>query len=163
MAQATAWRVLRTDAHTVPDRHPQPPPLPDTGGFSPPEGWVDGYLSAVEWRYARGSFLTPGPAATWTRLRHPLVGDEEPTGLQRVMAVADSGNGASGELDLRRWMFINPELTVHLHREPEGEWVCLDASTTISHGGVGLATSVLSDLSGPVGVGAQALLVTSRA
>ena len=78
------------------------------------------------------------------------------------MAVADSGNGASGELDLRHWLFINPELSVHLHREPVGEWLCLDATTAISRGGVGLATSVLSDLDGPVGVGAQALLVTRR-
>jgi hypothetical protein len=163
VARATAWRILRTDAHTVPDRHAQPPPLPDTGGFVPPEGWVDGYLSAIEWRDARGSFLEPGPATIWGRMRHPLVDGEEPTGLQRVMAVADSGNGISGELDLRRWLFINPELSVHLHREPEGEWVCLDAATTISRGGVGLATSVLSDLAGPVGVGAQSLLVTSRA
>jgi len=140
VARATAWRVLRTQAHTVPDRHAQPPPLPDTGGFVPPAGWVDGYLSAVEWRDSRGGFLEPGPAASWT----------------------DSGNGISGELDLRRWLFINPELTVHLHREPEGEWVCLDALTTISRGGVGLATSVLSDLAGPVGVGAQSLFVTAR-
>ena len=162
VARATAWRVLRTQAHTVPDRHAQPPPLPDTGGFVPPAGWVDGYLSAVEWRDSRGGFLEPGPAATWTRLRYPLVDGEEPTGLQRVMAVADSGNGISGELDLRRWLFINPELTVHLHREPEGEWVCLDATTAISRGALGLATSVLSDLGGPVGVGAQTLLIASR-
>ena len=162
VARATAWRVVRTEAHTVPDRHRPPPPLPGTGGFTPPEGWIDGYLSAVEWRDAQGGFLQPGPATTWTRLRHPLVEGEEPSGLQRVMAVADSGNGISGEMDLRRWMFINPELTVHLHREPEGEWVCLDASTAISRGGVGLATSVLSDLAGPVGVGAQSLLVTPR-
>jgi Thioesterase-like superfamily len=162
VARATAWRVLRTEAHTVPDRHPQPPPLPDHGAFVLPAGWVDGYLSAVEWRDSRGGFLEPGPAAVWTRLRYPLVDGEEPTGLQRVLAVADSGNGVSGELDLRRWLFINPELTVHLHRAPEGEWVCLDAATAISRGGVGLATSVLSDLAGPVGVGAQALFVTSR-
>jgi len=51
---------------------------------------------------------------------------------------------------------------VHLHREPAGEWVCLDAATSVSTGGVGLATSVLSDLSGPIGVGAQALLVAER-
>ena len=162
VARASAWRVLRTPAGTVPDRHQHPPVLPDDGGLVLPPGWVDGYLSAVEWRTARGSFVDPGPAALWTRLRHPLVEDEEPTGLQRVMAVADSGNGASGELSLRQWLFINPELTVHLHRDPEGEWVCLDASTAISRGGVGLATSVLSDLGGPVGVGAQALLITPR-
>ncbi|MGB6613356.1 MAG: hypothetical protein WBE95_04680, partial [Trebonia sp.] len=53
---------------------------------------------------------------------------------------ADSGNGASWELDISRWLFINPELTVHLHRDPVGEWVCLDAETAITSGGAGLAT-----------------------
>jgi hypothetical protein len=162
VARASAWRVRRTEASTVPDRHQDPPALPADGGLVLPAGWVDGYLSAVEWRTARGSFVEPGPAALWTRLRHPLLGDEEPTGLQRAMAVADSGNGVSGELSLRQWLFINPELTVHLHRDPVGEWVCLDATTAITTGGVGLATSVLSDLGGPVGVGAQSLLVTPR-
>ena len=162
VARATAWRVLRTQAQPVPDRHPVAPDLPPGGSFEAPDGWVDGYLSAIDWRTARGGFAEPGPSAVWTRMRHPLVGGEDPSPLQRVMVVADSGNGVSGELDLRQWLFINPELTVHLHREPAGEWVCLDAATTVSTGGVGLATSVLSDRSGPVGVGAQSLLVAPR-
>ncbi|HWH28519.1 MAG TPA: thioesterase family protein, partial [Mycobacteriales bacterium] len=91
----------------------------------------------------------------------PLVPGEEPSPLQRVLAVADSGNGLSSELDLS-WYFINPELTVHLHREPVGEWLCVDAVTTVSSGGAGLATTALSDLDGPVGVGAQSLLVAPR-
>ena len=65
-------------------------------------------------------------------------------------------------MDVARWYSINPELTVHLHREAEGEWICLDAQTAISPGGAGLATSVLSDVRGPVGVGAQSLLVARR-
>jgi hypothetical protein len=89
------------------------------------------------------------------------VPDEEPSGLQRVLAVADSGNGLSNELPMT-WYFINPELTVHLHREPVGEWVCVDAVTTVSEGGCGLATTALSDREGPVGVGAQSLLVGPR-
>jgi hypothetical protein len=95
-------------------------------------------------------------------MRQSLVEGEQPSPLSRVLALADSGNGASSELDIRAWQFINPELTVHLHREVVGEWVCLDATTTISPGGVGLATSVLSDLKGPIGVGAQSLLVSPR-
>jgi hypothetical protein len=95
-------------------------------------------------------------------MRYPLVPDEEPAPLERVLATADSGNGVSWELDLTRWLFINPELTVHLHREPIGEWICLDAQTTISPSGAGLATSTLSDTTGPCGVGAQSLLVTPR-
>jgi hypothetical protein len=160
VARASAWRVLRTAAEPVAPRHAPAPPLPETGLDS--EGWDEGYLSSVEWRFARGDFRKPGPAAAWTRLLVTVVPDVEPSPLQRVLTVADSGNGVSSELGPRRWYFINPELTVHLHREPVGEWICLDATTTISPGGVGLATSVLSDLDGPVGLGAQSLLVAPR-
>jgi len=51
---------------------------------------------------------------------------------------------------------------VHLHREPAGEWICLDAQTAISPGGAGLATFVLSDLDGQVGVAAQSLFIAPR-
>jgi len=162
VAWARAWRVLRT---ACPDAGPgltPPPPLPEAGAPLPSGGWVDGYLSAIEWRAVRGAFGEPGPATVWARMRYPLVPGEEPSPLERVLAVADSGNGVSGELDLRRWLFINPELTVHLFREPAGEWICLDAQSNIAAGGAGLATSVLSDTGGPLGVGAQTLLVTSR-
>ena len=161
VARAAAWKVLRT-TQSVPSRDTAPPPLPATTTWSPPSGWIDGYLSAVEWRHVAGELGATGPGTAWTRLRHPLVADEEPTPLARVLAVADSGNGLSGELDMTAWHFINPELSVHLHREAVGEWVCLDARTAISPGGAGLATSVLSDLDGPVGVGAQSLLVAPR-
>lgn len=162
VARASAWRVKRSAGAEIASRHATAEPLPETGDGLGVGGWIDGYLSAVEWRFVRGHFTEPGPSAAWTRLRVALVEGEEPTPLQRVLAVADSGNGISSELDLSQWHFINPELTVHLHREAVGEWVCLDAATTISPGGAGLATSVLSDLDGPVGVGAQALLVAPR-
>ncbi len=110
----------------------------------------------------RGSFREPGPATVWARMRYPLVPDEEPSPLERVLIVADNGNGISWELDMQRWHFINPELTVHLHREAVGEWICLDAQTAVSPGGAGLANSVLSDFDGPVGIGAQSLLVAPR-
>ena len=160
-ARAAAWRVKRTENPGV-AAGDGPPPLPGTAVDLPADGWVDGYLSAVEWRFTTGHFAQPGPATVWTRLKHPLVPDEEPSPLQRVLAVADSGNGLSSELDLTAWHFINPELTVHLHREAVGEWVCVAAETTISPGGAGLATTRLADQHGPVGVGAQSLLVARR-
>jgi hypothetical protein len=162
VARATAWRVLRTVG--VPAASPRPAPAGplDQPSMPSPSNWGDGYLSAIEWRPVRGSFRAPGPATVWARMRYPLVPDEEPSPLERVLATADSGNGASWELDIARWHFINPELTVHLHREAVGEWICLDAQTVISPGGAGLATSVLSDLEGPVGVGAQSLLIAPR-
>lgn len=162
VAKARAWRVRRTRSQPVPPRAPAPPPLAATAPAPPPAGWGGGYLPAVEWRPAHGSFEVPGPATVWARLRYPLVAGEETGPLERLLAVADSGNGISGELDFSRWLFINPELTVHLHREPVGEWICLDAHTTISPGGAGLATTVLSDPGGPVGLGTQSLLISLR-
>lgn len=161
VARAEAWRVLRT-TESVASRDRPAPALPEPGPSPQLDGWIDGYLSAVEWRFAHGAFGRPGPSTAWARLLHPLVPDEEPTPLSRVLAVADSGNGLSSELPIDGWHFINPEVTVHLHREAVGEWVCLDARTAISPGGSGLATSVLSDQQGPLGVGAQSLLVAPR-
>ena len=91
-----------------------------------------------------------------------MVPGEEPSPLQRVVAAADFGNGVSAELDFTRYVFINPDLTVYLHRPAVGEWVCLDASTRIGAPGVGLARSALWDTSGPIGHSLQSLLVEPR-
>jgi hypothetical protein len=155
-----AWRVRATGAETVADAPVPPRPAEAT----PPPPGLDGfgYGRAVELRFAAGGWDDPGPATVWTRLRVAVVAGEEPTGLQRVLAVADSGNGVSAVLPWGEWLFINPELTVHVRREPRGEWICLDAETAISHGGAGLARSVLSDDEGVVAAGAQSLLVAPR-
>ena len=73
--------------------------------------------------------MEPGPAVVWLRMRQPLVAGEPTSPLARVLVAADAGNGVSAALDYRRYLFINTELTVHLVREPAGEWVCLDAVT----------------------------------
>jgi hypothetical protein len=97
------------------------------------------------------------------RLCQPVVAGEEPTQTQRAVAVADFGNGVSSILSWDQYLFINPELTVHLARPPEGEWVCLDARTIIPPGaGVGLAESALYDERGRIGRALQALLVDKR-
>jgi hypothetical protein len=92
----------------------------------------------------------------------PLLPDETPSPLQRVLAAADSGNGVSAALDWRRYLFINVDLSVHLHRMPEGEWVCLRAITLPEQDGVGISDTALFDRSGPIGRAAQTLLVDER-
>lgn len=95
-------------------------------------------------------------------MRVALVQGEEVAPLSRVFALADSGNGISATVDFSKWVFINPDLTVYLHRMPVGEWVCLDAATTIEPTGIGLATSTLSDATGVIGRGLQSLFVGPR-
>jgi hypothetical protein len=167
-ARATGWRVRRADLElpdlpTDNDNSPeeQVPPMPG-GETSLPDGWAAGYLDAMEWRQARGNWGPPGAAAVWGRMRYPLVPDEEPTGLQRVMTIADSGNGVSHVLPFETWFFINSDLTVHLAAEPTGEWICLDASTRVNAAGFGLAASRLFDQDRLVARGAQTLYIGPR-
>ena len=75
---------------------------------------------------------------------------------------ADSGNGVSNVLDFSQHLFINPDLTVHLHRHPVGEWVCIDARTSIDSAGVGMSESAVHDEQGPIGRGVQSLFAAPR-
>ncbi|MGH2864431.1 MAG: thioesterase family protein, partial [Solirubrobacteraceae bacterium] len=104
----------------------------------------------------------PGPARVWMRLRHPLLPDEPLTPLARLAATSDFGNGVSATLPFERFLFINADLTIHLQRQPRGEWIGLDARTLLAVGGTGLAESVLHDEHGPVGRAFQALVVQPR-
>ena len=125
--------------------------------------WLDfGYFHAVDWWFANGSLRDPGPAAMWTRLRVPVVPDEEPTPLQRVAGVADTSSGISAELDFATHMFINVDYTVHLVRELYGEWVLLDAVTSIGPEGSGLCRTRMCDDHGDLGNVAQTLFVSRR-
>jgi hypothetical protein len=160
--RATAWRV-REARHALPARPERDhgvPPFPAADAATPP--WPGGYLQAMQWRIARGAWNEPGPATVWARMRVPLVTGEDPSGLQRVMVLADSGNGISNVLPQEDWLFINPDLTVHLAAEPRGEWICLDAETTVDDHGFGLAASRLFDQDRLVGRGAQTLFVGPR-
>jgi hypothetical protein len=140
------------------------PPAPDEAkpGCFPDTGQSVGYHTAMEYRFVRGGFAHPGPAVAWMRMRVPLVQGEEPTPLDRVLVAADSGNGVSATLDWGRFLFINVDLTVHLHRPPAGEWVCLDAITIPERSGMGLADTALYDERGPIGRAVQTLLVDAR-
>lgn len=170
LIRARAWRLRRGEV-AIPgglgseDRGggPVPPDALDADGeaFFPTEAEV-GYHTGMEYRFASGGFTEPGPAVCWMRMREPLIAGERPTPLQRVLIAADSGNGVSSTLDFRRYLFVNVDLTVHLHRLPAGEWVCLDAVTIPEPTGVGFSDAALYDERGPIGRACQTLLVAER-
>ena len=161
--RAQAWRIRDGDLELppLPPTDDAVPPLPSTASPLRP-GWRGGYLDAIEWRFVGDDRLAQGPATIWGRMRFPLVGGEEPTGLQRVLIVADSGSGVSSVLPFESWIFVNTELTVHLAAVPTGEWICLDARTRVDRRGFGLSTSRLFDRERLVAYGAQTLFVAPR-
>ena len=120
------------------------------------------HRTGMEVRFVDGGADRPGPAKAWFRLRRPVVGDEEPSGVQRAAAAADFGNGISWVLPFDRWIFLNPDLTLHLARPPVGEWVGLEALTLPSDQGMAMAESALYDDHGRLGRAVQSLLLQRR-
>ncbi|QBI20572.1 thioesterase family protein [Egibacter rhizosphaerae] len=162
VARAHAW-VLRTEDGDAPTVEDPPPPPPEEGAeqpFYPMAG--TGFVDAVDVRFTRGEWVASGPATAWFRLRVPVIADEEPSPLQRALVAGDCGNGISGAVDFATHTYVNPDLTVALHRAPRGEWVAIDARTTVGPGGIGLARTTIADRQGVVGAGSQSLLVRSR-
>ena len=166
VARATGLRLRRGDVPIPEGAAPSGrPPLPATGVPSRPP-WAgqiqyEGFHSgAIEMLFVTGTFEAPGPATAWIRLRVPLVAGEPTSPLARVAAAADFGNGISWVLSRRDgYRFINPDLTIYLHRHPVGEWIALESTTLPEPQGVGIAESRLYDERGPIGRSVQSLLV----
>ncbi|MCU1647814.1 MAG: Uncharacterized protein JWN03_8089 [Nocardia sp.] len=165
--KANAWRLRSADpeldlpAEVLPTGT-RPGPDHASGSARFPSMQPVGFHTAIEYRFISGSFTDPGPAVCWIRLRYPIVAGTTPSPLERTLAAADSGNGVSAVLDWDRYVFINTDLAVTLHREPVGEWVCLDAATYPERTGVGLAESRLFDEKGPIGRSTQTLFLSRR-
>ena len=163
VVRARALRVRRAESSGAGPDGGAPPAGPDAGRppslklphrpmFTP---------DAVEIRFVAGSW-GESPCAAWFRLRRPLVAGETPSFLQHLAAAGDFGNGISATLSWDEYLFINPDLTLYVEREPAGEWICLESETRIRADGIGLAESVLYDERGRVGRATQALLVAPR-
>lgn len=173
VAKVRALRIRRT-GFTL-DEHPiAPPELEGEPGVGRKESvtWaVDEentmfHRDGAEHRMVEGGWSQPGPIKLWVKLLTSVVTGETPSGVQRAAAAADFGNGVSSGIDFDRYLFINPDLTVHLSRPPVGEWIGM--STHSSYGtaamstGAGFAESALHDADGRVGRSVQSLFVDTR-
>lgn len=162
VARALGLKIRGTDLD-LPFQQPEVEPIPgpdegkDATFFANPGGFA---TEAVEIKMLEGDFAEPGPGQAWLRLRVPLVEGEETTGVERVAAAADFGNGVSNLAgNERNWLFINPDLEIRMTRPPEGEWIYLDSKTRISPGGAGIASSTIADHKGWLGLASQSLYV----
>ncbi|MGH3651223.1 MAG: thioesterase family protein [Acidimicrobiia bacterium] len=163
---ATVQRLRATDL-PVPAESAPPPlqiPAPDEVDNRVGEAWGVGargkamfHRSAIEAREVSGGFEEPGPGTVWMRLTKPIVAGKKTTPLQRAVATADFCNGISRALDYNEWVFMNPDLTVHIARYPRGEWIALSAESTYGNEGRGVATGTLWDTSGWIGRSTQSL------
>lgn len=142
-----------------------PEPGPEVGtalGFGIEDEGPVFHRTGMDVRIVVGEPNRPGPARAWFRLRRPVVAGEEPSPLQRTAAAADFCNGLSWILPFERWSYVNPDLTVHLARRADGEWIALDARTVLSDQGTAMAEAELYDRAGRLGRAAQSLILEPR-
>lgn len=166
VALARAWQIATSGEGGIPaeglasDPAPALPDAQPQSYFSEFSHW--GYGESMEWRWVRGSYNSAGEAVVWARPRIPLVAGQPLDPLDRVLLVADSANGVSSALSPREWLFVPPGVNVTVHRYPEGEWVYLAATSTLSADGLGSTLGILGDASGALGSVAQPLLVARQ-
>lgn len=163
VARATALRIRAEAVDVTGSVHPpvDAPPrydAADTQRFPFGEGAI-GFWNVHDVRLVAGTWFEPGPGIAWFRLRCPVFAGEPVSPISRVAAAADFGSGVSSPVRLTNANAINPELTVHVHRHPAGEWVCLESGAWAQPNGIGMAETRLHDESGVIGRGVQSLLV----
>jgi Thioesterase-like superfamily len=167
LMRLTAWRMRVREDGVVPPPAVAAHPAPagpeesrqeDAGFFATDVA----YHRALDWRFAAGSFNSPGPATAWTSPRCELVEGEPITALEHLLVMTDAASGISAALDWTRATFANVDLTVALHRPPRGDWLGMDATTVLGDTGAAQCFAVLFDADGPVGRSAQALFVEPR-
>ena len=111
------------------------------------------------------------PAMMWFRLKNPVLPSLFATPLLRVALAADwtysvpsiADRVATGRWALNQPYFgINPDTTINLHRQPEGEWIGIQTHATYDDLGAGTVMGQIFDLRGPVGFSSQSILLRSR-
>ena len=137
-----------------------PEPLPPRDSFTPWDGrsvWSGGYIASLDQHGHPDN--APGRGRGWIRSTVSLVEGVDVSPTAAYLGLVDTANGIVVREDPRTWMFPNVDLTVHLFRAPEAGWVGFDTTVTFGSDGLGLTSSTLYDVHGPVGRSEQALTV----
>lgn len=114
--------------------------------------------AGVQMRYPEGENGQPGPTTVWMKTV-PLLADEIPSPFQRICPIADCGNAFGRNAEPSEVNFVNPDLTIVLHRDPHGEWLGSHSVGYWEPTGQGMADAQLFDKNGSVGRALQTLLL----
>jgi hypothetical protein len=156
--RARCWLLSRFDSSAAAGGAPSPMRGPDQlARWDGSSVWRGGYIEAVQVHPLPGH--QPGRTQAWLRTDLGLVADEPTSDLARYVGLVDTANGIAVRVPPQEWMFPNVDLSIHLYRQPHGGWVGLDTTVIFGGSGVGLTTSTLHDVDGPVGRAEQILTI----
>jgi hypothetical protein len=146
-----------------PQRPPTAPPPHPRGDGRPLHPGAQrspaGFIRAIEAERVVGDGGLGAPSVMWVRVRVPLVLGEVTRPMERLAIASDFTSALASYLDGRRYSFINPDINVHVLRDPTSDWIGIDSVTWVGGEGVGLGRSKLFDLDGLVGAATAAQLV----
>ncbi|QNK79785.1 thioesterase family protein [Nakamurella sp. PAMC28650] len=158
VVRAVAWRLAVSDTSAIAATDLGRIPGPDEAEPFPMAGiWPGGFIRSLEARRLGGH--VPGRSTVWVRPGCTLLDGEPTSDLARFFGVIDTANGVAVRAMPGEVMFPNTDLTVHLFRRPTGIWVGMETDVSFGADGLGLTSSVLHDLDGPIGRSAQTLTV----
>jgi hypothetical protein len=163
LVRATALRVRVGSLDAALDA-PFDEPVPVRAPGPPSEfvmRFAPGFIRSLEFLRTRLA-VRGADGVTWARLRVPLVEGEPVTPLVRLATICDFASGTGNPIDFLRFTSINPDLSLHVLREPRGEWIGITARSGISPDGIGLSHGTLFDDEGPVARALVSLLVERR-
>ncbi len=135
---------------------PRIPRPEEMSPWDPTEVWAGGCIATIEVRRVQAE---PGRATYWIRTPLPLVDGEQVSALARAAGMFDFANGMAARANPRDVAFPNIDLTAHLFTEPYGEWLGFDTTVSFGPTGLGLTSSVVHDVHGPIGTVNQILTV----
>jgi len=165
VVRATVLRTRIADGSTAAELREDPLELggPEAGEAPPVEPHRRmGFVSGMTFRTVRGSMRERGPAAVWCRFDRTIVAGMPNSPAMAAAAAGDFCNGLSPVVSFREWTFINADLTISFARAPVGEWILVDAETTLGPDGAGFAAARLGDRHGYFGRSVQSILVERR-
>lgn len=158
VVRARAWLLGADDTTAVAGGGAEPLTPPDALAPWPLASlWPGGYIASLDARAVTPP--RPGRTTAWVSTGLDLVAGQDVSPLAAYVALVDTANGIAVRQPPTAWMFPNVDLTVHLHRQPEGRWVGLDTTVTFGPTGQGTTSTVLHDIAGPVGQAQQMLTV----
>ncbi|MDO5628216.1 MAG: thioesterase family protein [Mobilicoccus sp.] len=158
VVRAQAWRLSRQDTSEVAGG--QPPALPGPDHYESrvmSEQWAGGYIASLEVRRDPGT--VPGDGRSWLRTTKTLVEDTDVSDIAAYVGLVDTANGVATRVEPGDWMFPNVDLGIHLYRTPIAGWIGFDTRVLFGEEGLGLTSSTLHDIRGPVGRAEQILTV----
>ncbi|WP_416356897.1 thioesterase family protein [Aureimonas phyllosphaerae] len=157
---ARAWALKAYDTGAIAGTALDPIPAHETLSEHTFDGvWAGACVRTLDGRREQ---LGQGRARGWLNTDVALIGGEVVGPTARTLGLVDFANGITPRCGPETALFPNVDLTVHLLREPVGEWLGFDTAVSFGSVGIGLTHSILHDAQGPLGSVSQSLTVRPR-